>query len=134
LFDDGDQIHVFCTEKISDEDPPRKYLYTSFGRYSQPDCYTYRMADPVVAAEVTRHACRAFTALRCRDYAKFVVRIAQATGATHFTDVNPNTAFGPRPGLPFTEVLQLHGITFSRALAGLMTKHARRLQAASQAS
>jgi hypothetical protein len=77
---------------------------------------------------------RAFTVLRCRDYAKFDIRIDGAMGTTYFTDANPNTALGPSPGLPLTEVLWLHGIKFSRVLASLMTKHARRLQAASEAT
>jgi D-alanine-D-alanine ligase len=133
VFDDGEQTHVFCAEKVFSTDPPRKYFFTSFESYSQADCYTYRLADPAVAAEVTRHALRAFTILRCRDYAKFDVRIDEATGATYFTDVNPNTAFGPGLGLPFTEVLRLHHVKFSKVLASLMTKHAHRLQAASHA-
>jgi D-alanine-D-alanine ligase len=133
VLDDGEQTHVFCAEKVFKEDPPRKYRFTSFESYSQPDCYTYRMADPETGAEVARHAGRAFSILRCRDYAKFDVRIDEATATPYFTDVNPNTAFGPGLGLPFTEVLQLHGIKFSKVLASLMTKHARRLQASSQA-
>jgi D-alanine-D-alanine ligase-like ATP-grasp enzyme len=133
VFDDGEQVHVFCAEKVFKADPPRKYFFTSFESYSQPDCYTYRLADPAVAAEVTRHASHAFSILRCSDYAKFDVRVDDGTGTTYFTDVNPNTAFGPRPGLPFTEVLQLHGIKFSKVLASLMTKHARLLQAVSPA-
>jgi D-alanine-D-alanine ligase len=133
VFEDGEQTHVFCAEKVFSADPPRRYLFTSFESYSRPDCYTYRLADPAVSAEVMRHARRAFAALRCGDYAKFDVRIDEANGTPYFTDVNPNTAFGPRLGLPFTEVLQLHGIKFSKVLASLMTKHASRLQAASQA-
>ena len=70
--------------------------------------------------------------LRCRDYAKFDVRIDATTGTPYFTDANPNTAFGPDPGLPMTEVLQLHGVKFSRVLASLMTKHARQIYAPEQ--
>jgi hypothetical protein len=60
------------------------------------------------------------------------VRIDATTGTPYFTDANPNTAFGPDPGLPMTEVLQLHGVKFSRILASLMTKHARRIYAPEQ--
>jgi D-alanine-D-alanine ligase len=133
VFDDGEYPHVFCAEKVFKTDPPRKYLFTSFESYSEPDCYTYRKADPAVAVAVARFAGRAFEILRCRDYAKFDVRIDEATGTPYFTDSNPNTAFGPRLGLPFTEVLQLHGVKFSRVLASLMSKHARRLHPVSDA-
>ena len=34
---------------------------------------------------------------------------------------------GPGAGLPMTEVLQLHGVRFSRVLASLMSSHARRI-------
>ena len=132
VFDDGDETHVFCAEKVFNAEPPRKYFFTSFESYSQPDCYTYRQADPAAAAEVAGHARRAFEVLRCRDYAKFDVRIDAATGTPYFTDANPNTAFGPGLGLPMTEVLQLHGVKFSRILASLMAKHARRIYASVQ--
>ena len=78
---------------------------------------------------MTWYARRAFEVLRCRDYAKFDVRIDAASGTPYFTDANPNTAFGPDLGLPMTEVLQLHGVKFSRILASLMTKHARQIYA-----
>jgi D-alanine-D-alanine ligase len=132
VFDDGEQAHVFCAEKVFNADPPRKFLFTSFESYNRPDCYTYRQADPAAADEVARHALRAFEVLRCRDYAKFDVRIDEATGTPYFTDANPNTAFGPSLGLPMTEVLQFHGVKFSRILASLMTKHARRIYASAQ--
>jgi D-alanine-D-alanine ligase len=131
-FDDGEQVHVFCAEKVFKESEDRKYLFTSFESYNDLDCYTYAPADPVVAEAVTGYACRAFEVLRCRDYAKFDVRIDPETGTPYFTDANPNTAFGPGLGLPMTEVLQLHGIKFSKVLASLMTKHARRIYASAQ--
>jgi len=81
---------------------------------------------------VTGYTRRAFEVLRCRDYAKFDVRIDVATGTPYFTDANPNTAFGPSLGLPMTEVLQMHGIKFSKVLASLMSKHARRIYAPAQ--
>jgi D-alanine-D-alanine ligase len=131
-FDDGDQVHLFCAQKVFKDSESRKYLFTSFESYSDPDCYHYAAADPVVVQLVTGYARRAFEVLRCRDYAKFDVRIDAATGTPYFTDANPNTAFGPGLGLPMTEVLQLHGVKFSKVLASLMTKHAHRIYASGQ--
>jgi D-alanine-D-alanine ligase len=131
VFDDGERLHVFCGEKVFNVDPPRKYLFTSFESYSQPDSYHYQKTDKAVANAVARHARKAFEVLRCRDYAKFDVRIDPANGTPYFTDANPNTAFGPGLGLPFTEVLQLHRIKFSKVLASLMSKHALALIQAS---
>ncbi len=131
VFDDGERVHVFCAEKVFNADPPRKYLLTSFESYSQPDSYHYEKTDKATANAIARHARKAFEVLRCRDYAKFDVRVDPVSGTPYFTDANPNTAFGPSLGLPFTEVLQLHGIKFSKALASLMTKHARALLKAS---
>jgi D-alanine-D-alanine ligase len=131
-FDDGEQVHVFCAEKVFKESESRKYHFTSFESYAELDCYHYIAADPAVVEAVTWYARRAFEVLRCRDYAKFDVRIDATTGTPYFTDANPNTAFGPDPGLPMTEVLLLHGIKFSRMLASLMTKHARRIYASEQ--
>lgn len=128
-FDDGEQVHIFCGQKVFKDAENRKYLFTSFASYSDPDCYHYTEAEPSVVQAVTGYARRAFDVLRCRDYAKFDVRIDTATGIPYFTDANPNTAFGPSPGLPMTEVLQLHGVKFSKVLASLMTKHARRIYA-----
>ncbi len=130
IFDDGERIHTFCGEKVFKDSEQRKYPFTSFESYSEPDCYHYAPADPAIAEAVAAHARHAFEVLRCRDYAKFDVRIEVATGTPYFTDANPNTAFGPSPGLPLTEVLQLHGIKFSKVLASLMTKHARSIYAA----
>jgi D-alanine-D-alanine ligase len=129
VVDDGIRAHVYCAEKVFKESEDRKYLFTSFESYREPDCYHYTLPDPVVADAVAGHAVRAFEVLRCRDYAKFDVRIDAETGTPFFTDANPNTAFGPNLGLPMTEVLHLHGIKFSRVLASLMSKYARGLHA-----
>jgi D-alanine-D-alanine ligase len=134
VFDDGEQVHVFCAEKIFKDSETRKYLFTSFESYSEPDCYHYATVEPAVAEAVTGHARRAFDVLRCQDYAKFDVRIDAATGTPYFTDANANTAFGPSLGLPMTEVLLLHGVKFSKVLASLMTKHARQIYAPAQPS
>lgn len=126
-FDDGEQVHVFCGQKVFKDSESRKYLFTSFESYSDPDCYHYTAAAPDVVEVVIGHVRRAFEVLRCQDYAKFDIRLDATTGTPFFTDANPNTAFGPHLGLPMTEVLQLHGVKFSKVLASLMTKHARRL-------
>lgn len=127
VFDDGENVHVFCAEKVFSAGSARKYPFTSFESYSELAPYHYRTADERVIQDVTRYARLSFEVLRCRDYAKFDVRIDPASGMCYFTDANPNTAFGPDAGLPFTEVLNLHGVKFSRALASLMSKHALRL-------
>lgn len=132
VFDDGEEVHVFCGEKIFKASDDRKYLFTSFESYSDPDCYHYAPVAPAVEQAVVAYARIAFDTLRCQDYAKFDVRIDPATDIPYFIDANPNTAFGPASGLPMTEVLQLHGIRFSRVLASLMTKHARRIYGSSQ--
>ncbi len=128
-FDDGAKMHVFCGQKVFKVTEGQKYLFTSFESYNDPDCYHYTAAEPPAVQAVTGYVRRAFEVLHCRDYAKFDVRIDPETGTPYFTDANPNTAFGPNPGLPMTEVLQLHNIQFSEALASLMTKHARRIHA-----
>lgn len=127
VFDDGERVHALCAEKVFNYTFHPKYRFTSFESYSQPDSYSYKKADKKMAARVNRLARKAFKVLRCRDYAKFDVRIDEASETPYFTDANPNTAFGPDIGLPFTEVLQLHGIEFSKVLASLMSKHARDL-------
>lgn len=127
VFDDGGRMHVFCAEKIFRDSESRKYQFTSFESYNEQDAYTYALTSPELEAAVAAYARRAFEVLRCRDYAKFDVRIEATTGIPYFTDANPNTAFGPHMGLPMTEVLHLHGIKFSRVLASLMSKHALRI-------
>jgi D-alanine-D-alanine ligase-like ATP-grasp enzyme len=58
----------------------------------------------------------------------FDVRVDAESGEPYFIDANPNTAFGPSLGLPFTEVLALNNVTFSDALASLISKYARKIQ------
>jgi hypothetical protein len=49
-------------------------------------------------------------------------------GNPYFIDANPNTAFGPDPGLPLTEVLALYRVPFSDVLASLISKYARKIE------
>jgi D-alanine-D-alanine ligase len=127
VFDDGKRVHAWCAEKVFNFNFHPKHRFTSFESYDHLDAYSYKKADKKIAARVTRLARKAFKVLCCRDYAKFDVRIDEASGTPYFTDANPNTALGPDPGLPFTEVLQLHEIEFSKVLVSLMSKHARML-------
>jgi D-alanine-D-alanine ligase len=127
VFDDGQQVHVYCGEKVFKAPPDGKHLFTSIESYRDPQSYTYKKPDRKVVERVTPLARQAYRALQFRDYAKFDVRVDETDGTPYFTDANPNTAFGPHIGLPFTEVLDLHRIKFSTVLASLMSKHARRI-------
>lgn len=127
VFDDGRRVHVFCGEKVFAAAPDGKHQFTSIESYENPRSYSYRKADQETMEKVTRLASQAFKTLRFRDYAKFDVRVDARDGTPYFTDANPNTAFGPHLGLPFTEVLALHRIKFSTVLASLMSKYARRI-------
>ncbi len=95
VFDDGEQTHVFCGQKVFKDSEERKYHFTSFESYSDPDCYHYAPVAPEVDAAVADYARRAFRVLHCQDYAKFDVRLDPATATPYFIDANPNTAFGP---------------------------------------
>jgi D-alanine-D-alanine ligase len=129
VFDDGQKKHVFVAEKQFGKKPDGKHSFTSIESYNDPASYKLACpADDKLAARVAKLASKAFVVLKNRDYAKFDVRIDKETGETYFTDCNPNTAFGPHSGLPFTEVLALYGIPFSEALASLMSKHAKRIE------
>jgi D-alanine-D-alanine ligase-like ATP-grasp enzyme len=81
-----------------------------------------------LASKIQAMAIRAFNGLHHKDYAKFDVRIDEHTGIPYFTDSNPNTAFGPDMGLPLTEVLALHGVSFQDLIACLISKYAKTLQ------
>jgi len=66
--------------------------------------------------------------LQHKDYAKFDIRLDEQTNTPYFTDSNPNTAFGPDLGLPFTEVAKLHDVSFSDLLASMLSKYAKDLK------
>ncbi|HEX7976489.1 MAG TPA: hypothetical protein VF498_18910, partial [Anaerolineales bacterium] len=98
--------------------------------YKDPLSYRYgKVKDEELAARIENLTKRAFNALHNRDYAKFDVRVDQESGEPYFTDCNPNTAFGPHIGLPFTEVLDLHGVSFDAVLVSLLSKHAKKIEA-----
>lgn len=125
VYDDGKKKHVFLGQKIFRIKPDGKYFFTSFESYNDAKSYRYKKVDEALDAKISKLAIRAFNGLRMRDYAKFDIRVDEMTGTPYFTDVNPNTAFGPDKGLPFTEVLDLHDIKFQEVLASLLSKYAK---------
>jgi D-alanine-D-alanine ligase len=128
VFEDGRRKHTFMGEKNFRKKTDGKYYFTSLESYDDPHAYTYRkLNDKQMEDKIERLAERAFTILHNRDYSKFDVRIDKESGTPYFTDCNPNTAFGPNKGLPFTEVLDLHGIKFESVLTSLISKHAKKL-------
>jgi D-alanine-D-alanine ligase len=127
LFDSGRKRHVFLAERKFRKPVDGKHYFTSFESYDDKDDHKYLRIDPALEARLAPLVERAFVALKFKDYAKFDIRLDEATSEPFVTDANPNTAFGPDPKLPFTEVLALYGVTFREALASLISKHARRL-------
>jgi D-alanine-D-alanine ligase len=129
VLEDYEKRHVFLGQKVFGFQPDGKHSFTSLESYDHKDSYHYQLVDnPALARKITRYAEKAFTALRNHDYAKFDIRVEAESGNPYFIDANPNTAFGPSLGLPFTEVLALHGITFSEALTSLISKYARKIK------
>jgi len=128
VFDDGQRKHTFLAKKKFRKKADGKYYFTSLESYSDPHSYTYeKVSDKGLKNKIDSYVGRAFTILSNRDYAKFDIRVDKETGQPYFTDCNPNTAFGPHKGLPFTEVLDLHGLDFQTVLASLISKHAKKI-------
>lgn len=127
VFDDGVKKHVFMAEKIFKKKPDGKHYFTSHESYDDENAYKYKKVTPEMAEKITPLAVRAFRGLLHRDYAKFDVRFEEATGTPFFTDSNPNTAFGPDLGLPMTEVMALHDVSFAETLVSLLAKYAKNL-------
>jgi D-alanine-D-alanine ligase-like ATP-grasp enzyme len=127
VFDDGRQKHVFLGQKVFRSKPDGKHYFTSLESYGF-DSYTYERVEEELANKVTKLAQRAFKGLLFNDYAKFDVRVDEQSGTPYFTDCNPNTAFGPSLGLPFTEVLALYHVSFDQVLASLMSKYAKKIK------
>lgn len=130
VFDDGQKKHVFLGQKKFNVRPDGKHEFTSLESYALPNAYSYEpVKDQVLAKKIEALASKAFTVLHNKDYSKFDIRVDETDGTPYFTDCNPNTAFGPDPGLPFTEVLKmLYGVKFEDVLASLMSKYARKVQ------
>lgn len=125
VFDDGAKKHVFMGQKKFKKKPDGKHFFTSQESYDDLDAYYYKKVEDPTAEKVAKLAIRAFNGLVHKDYAKFDVRVDESTGTPYFTDSNPNTAFGPDLGLPFTEVLKLHGVDFDSVLLSMLSKYAK---------
>ena len=127
VYDDGSKNHVFLGEKVFKLKPDGKHNFTSFESYDDADSYKYKKVSDEVAARLSPLVVRAFNGLLNRDYAKFDIRV-DIKGTFYFTDCNPNTAFGPDKGLPFTEVAALHGVSFQQILGSLLSKYAKKIK------
>lgn len=125
VFDDGVRKHVYMGQKVFRNKADGKHYFTSFESYDDLKAYTYKHVEEPLASKIGQLAIRAFRGLHHKDYAKFDVRVSEETNIPYFTDSNPNTAFGPDMGLPMTEVLALHGVSFDEVLASLLSKYAR---------
>lgn len=127
VFDDGQKNHVFMAEKVFRTKPDGKHFFTSIESYNDPKSYKYRFVEEPLRSKIEKLAVRAFNGLLHKDYAKFDIRVDDSTNTPYITDSNPNTAFGPDKGLPFTEVMGLHGINFDEVLLSLLSKYAKNI-------
>jgi D-alanine-D-alanine ligase len=127
IFDDGQKKHVLMGEKIFRKKPDGKHEFTSIESYEEENAYKYKNVDEPLKGKIEKLAVRAFNALSHKDYAKFDIRVDETTNTPYFTDSNPNTAFGPDKGLPFTEVFSLHGLSFDDILLSLLSKYGKNI-------
>ena len=132
VFEDRRRRHVFLGQKEFGVRPDGKHEFTSLESYDMPDPYRYiPVSDQELAKRIEQHANKVFRILHSRDYAKYDIRVEARTGTPYFTDCNPNTAFGPSLGLPFTEIVEtLYGVKFQKVLESLLSKYARKIRAA----
>jgi D-alanine-D-alanine ligase len=130
VFDDSRRRHVFLGQKTFGGRPDGIHEFTSLESYDNPNSYHYApVQDSELAKKIEQYVTRVFGVLRNKDYSKFDIRVDEKTGTPYFTDCNPNTAFGPNLGLPFTEVLEtLYGVKFERILASLLSKYAKKIK------
>ncbi len=126
VFEDSQRKHVFMARKKFRKKQDGKHYFTSLESYDDARSYKYGPVEEELTGRIQRLTEKAFGVLHNRDYAKFDVRVDEKDGTPYFTDCNPNTAFGPSLGLPFTEVLAMHGVEFKTVLASLMSKYARK--------
>jgi D-alanine-D-alanine ligase len=125
VFDDGQKRHVLMGEKVFRKKQDGKHFFTSIESYDDEKAYKYKHVKEPLKSKIEKLAIRAFYSLSHKDYAKFDIRVDEATNTPFFTDSNPNTAFGPDKGLPFTEVAALHGLSFDEVLLSLLSKYAK---------
>lgn len=128
VFDDGQKKHVLMAQKVFRLKPDGKHYFTSLESYEDGRAYTYQPVETSLRSKLTPLSVRAFRALRHQDYAKFDVRYDEKTKTPYFTDSNPNTAFGPDKGLPFTEVAAIHSLSFEDLLASLLSKYGKEIK------
>lgn len=128
VFDDGIKNHVFMGQKVFRKKPDGKHYFTSIESYEDVKAYTYIHVEEPIQNKIAALAVRAFNALYHKDYAKFDIRYDERTNTPYFTDSNPNTAFGPDMGLPFTEVACMHKVNFEDLVASMLTKYAKQLK------
>lgn len=128
VFDDGQKKYVFMGEKVFRKKPDGKHFFTSLESYEDLYAYKYKPVGEPLKSKIEKLAIRAFNALHHKDYAKFDIRVGEEAGTPYFTDSNPNTAFGPDPGLPFTEVLAMHNVSFDDILMSLLSKYGKNLE------
>jgi D-alanine-D-alanine ligase len=127
VFDDGAKRHVLMGEKVFRKKPDGKHFFTSIESYDDPISYKYKEVGEPLKSKIEKMAIRAYFGLGHKDYAKFDIRVDESSNTPYITDSNPNTAFGPDLGLPFTEVLSMYGISFDDALMSLLSKYAKNL-------
>jgi len=132
VFEDRRMRHVFLGRKVFGFRPDGRHEFTSLESYDVPDPYRYApVEDAELAKKIEQYSNKVFRVVHCRDYAKYDIRVDETTGTPYFTDCNPNTAFGPSLGLPFTEILEtLYGVKFERVLEALLSKYAKKLKMA----
>jgi D-alanine-D-alanine ligase len=132
-FEDSRKKYVFMGQKTFGMRPDGKHEFTSLESYSNPNSYHYApVKDQELVNKIEQYVSKAFGALHNKDYAKYDIRVDEKTGTPYFTDCNPNTAFGPDQGLPFTEVLEtLYGVRFEHVLASLLSKYAKKVKTGS---
>jgi len=127
VFDDGQKKHVFMGQKVFRKKADGKHYFTSFESYDDERAYAYEHVEESLKSKIRILAVKAFNGLQHKDYAKFDVRVDEDTGIPYFTDSNPNTAFGPDMGLPMTEVLAMHGVSFQDVLGSMLSKYGRKI-------
>lgn len=127
VFDDGVKNHVFMGQKVFRKKPDGKHYFTSHESYEDIRAYTYIHVEEPIQTKISRLAIRAFNALNHKDYAKFDIRYDEHTNTPYFTDSNPNTAFGPDMGLPFTEVAAMYHVSFDDLIASMLSKYGKQL-------
>jgi D-alanine-D-alanine ligase len=128
VFDDGVKRHVLMGEKVFHNKPDGKHNFTSIESYEDKHAYKYKKVEGPIRDKIEKLAIRAFNGLSHNDYAKFDIRLDEITNTPYFTDSNPNTAFGPDLGLPFTEVASLYDISFENILLSLLSKYAKTIK------